>query len=182
VLAAGGPFVRSVTVLVAGAALAAGAGLAGCGTPPELRPRPGSSVPRPPSPSPSLSGGSSPSGAVLPPGETANPSPRPSFAEEYAVACGGHPTANQVIALVRRTGGLLPAGGSVPAQKGPLCAGTWQYTVFAVPNKEPLQVVSRGEPDSLTMVTAGTDICSIRVRTEAPAGIRNAALCPAPGT
>jgi hypothetical protein len=119
---------------------------------------------------------------MLPPGETATGSPQPSFAEELAVPCGGNPTANEVIALVRRTVGLLPGGGSVSVTRGPLCAGSWQYTVFAVPNKEPLQVVSRGTPDHLRMVTAGTDVCSIPVRTEAPAGIRNAALCPAAGT
>ena len=65
--------------------------------------------------------------------------------------------------------------------KGPVCAGDWQYIILNVPQKEPLQIVSRGTPDNLTMVTAGTDVCSIPVRTEAPAGIRNAALCPAPG-
>lgn len=166
----------------AAVALAACAALAACGTPPELRPRPGSSVPRPPStpPSPSPATGSPVEG--IPPGETAIPSQQPSFAEELAVPCGGNPAANEVIALVRRTGGLLPGAGSVSVMTGPLCAGSWQYTVFAVPNKEPLQVVSRGTPDRLRMVTAGTDICSIEVRTEAPPGIRNAALCPAPGS
>lgn len=174
------PVVRAA--LAAGTALAAAGALASCGVPPELRPKPGSSVPRPASPvSPSESAGV-PSAVVLPPGATALASPEPSFAEEFAVPCGGHPTADQVIAMVRRTGGLLPRTGSVTVMKGPLCAGTWQYTIFAVPGKEPLQVVSRGTPDNLTMVTAGTDVCSIPVRTAAPAGIRNAALCPAPGT
>jgi hypothetical protein len=170
------------TALAACVALAATGALAGCGVPPELRPKPGSSVPRPSvSPSPSRLAGS-PTAAVLPPGATATAAPEPSFAEEYALPCADHPTADQVIALVRRSGGLLPRTGSVTVAKGPLCSGTWQYTVFAVPGKEPLQVVSRGNPDSLTMVTAGTDVCSIPVRTAAPAGIRNAALCPAPGT
>jgi hypothetical protein len=162
--------------------LLACAALAACGTPPELRPRPGSSVPRPPSTPASPSSATTASPDLLPPGETATGSPQPSFAEEIALPCGGSPTANEVLALVRRTGGLLSGVGSVSVTKGPLCAGSWQYTVFAVPNKEPLQVVSRGTPDHLRMVTAGTDICSIPVRTEAPAGIRNAALCPAPGS
>jgi hypothetical protein len=163
-------------------ALAATGALASCGVPPELRPRPGSSVPRPSvSPSPSGPTGS-PTAVVIPPGATATASPAPSFAEEYALPCAGNPTADQVIALVRRAGGLLPRTGSVTVAKGPLCAGSWQYTIFSVPGKEPLQVVSRGAPGDLTMVTAGTDVCSIPVRTAAPAGIRNAALCPAPGT
>ncbi len=174
-------------VVVAGCAAAASVALAGallaaCGTPPELRPKPGSSVPRPPSSPPSGSPVTGSPDAGIPPGETAIPSQQPSFAEDFAVPCAGKPTANEVIALVRRTGGLLSGVGSVSVMKGPLCAGSWQYTVFAVPNKEPLLVVSRGTPDHLRMVTAGTDICSIPVRTEAPAGIRNAALCPAPGS
>jgi hypothetical protein len=174
--------VPRVTVVAAAAALAAAGALAGCGVPPELRPKPGSSVPRP-SVEPSLS--STPAGTpsgVLPPGTTGTASPQPSFSEEFALPCAGYPTTDQVIALVRRTGGLLPRTGSVTAVKGPLCSGTWQYTIFTVPGQEPLQVVSRGTPGDLTMVTAGTDICSIPVRTAAPPGIRNAALCPATGT
>jgi hypothetical protein len=155
--------------------------LVACGTPPELRPKPGSSVPRPPSPlSPST--GIESTVVPIPPGQTATASPEPSFTEEYASPCNGYPTANQVVALVRQTGGLLPRNGSVSVLKGPLCAGSWQYTVFSVPNKEPLQVVSRGTPHDLVLVTAGTDICSIEVRTAGPIGIRNAALCPAGGT
>jgi hypothetical protein len=119
---------------------------------------------------------------ALPPGETATASPEPSFAEEYAVPCDGRPTVDQVVAAVRHTAGLLPRTGSVSVAKGPLCAGSWQYTIFSVPSKEPLQVVSRGTPGNLKMVTAGTDICSIEVRIEAPPGIRNAALCPVAGS
>jgi hypothetical protein len=163
-------------------AAAALAALAACGTPPELRPKPGSPVPEPsvlPSPS---TGAEPPTAEATPPGETAAVSPLPSFAEEYATPCSGYPTAHQVMALVRQSGGLLPRTGSVTVVKGPLCAGSWQYTIFSVPQKEPLQVVSRGTPGNLTLVTAGTDICSIEVRTAGPVGIRNAALCPATGT
>ena len=84
--------------------------------------------------------------------------------------------------MVRRSGGLLPRTGVVSVLKDPLCAGTWQYTIFAVPQKEPLQVVTRGTPGRLSLVTAGTNVCSITVRTYAPPGIRNAALCPPVGT
>jgi hypothetical protein len=180
----GGPFAVPHRVvcatLAACAALATCAALAACGTPPELRPKPGSSVPRPsdmPSPSEATD---LPPNLVLPPGATAPASPLPSFAEEFATPCAGYPTAEQVIALVRRAGGLLPRTGTVPVSRGPLCAGTWQYTVFSVPGKESLQVVSRGTPGDLTMVTAGTDVCSIRVITAAPTGIRNIAVCPSP--
>jgi hypothetical protein len=178
-----GPVVVAGAALAACAALAAAGALAGCGVPPELRPKPGSSVPRPSTPASASPSGlaGSPTAVVLPPQAT-TASAEPTFAEEYAVECAGRPSADQVIALVRRTGGLLPRTGSVTVTKGPLCAGTWQYTVFSVPGKEPLQVVSRGAPDDLTMVTAGTDVCSIPVRTAAPVGIRSAALCPATGT
>jgi hypothetical protein len=172
---------RAVCAALAACAVLAGcAALSSCGMPPELRPKPGSSVPRPsivPTPSAATD---LPTGAVLLPGETAAASPVPSFAEEYAVPCAGYPTAGQVVALVRRAGGLLPRSGAVPVAKGPLCAGTWQYTVFAIPGKEPLQVVSRGAQGDLTLVTAGTDVCSVQVRTGAPTGIRNAAACPPP--
>jgi hypothetical protein len=65
----------------------------------------------------------------------------------------------------------------VTVDTGPLCAGTWQYTVVLVPNREPLAVVTRGRPGALELVTAGTNVCSIPVRTEAPIGIRTAATC-----
>jgi hypothetical protein len=164
-------------------AVVACAALAGCGTPPELRPQPGSSVPQP---SASASEDDSafesepPADVFPPPGQTATASPMPSFSEEYALPCDGFPSSDEVIALARRRG-LLPRTGRVTVAKGPVCAGDWQYTILNVPRKDPLQIVSRGAPDSLTMVTAGTDVCSIEVRTEAPAGIRNAAFCPAPG-
>jgi hypothetical protein len=169
------------TALAALAGCAALAVAASCGTPPELRPKPGSSLPRP---SAMPSGSSStvlPSGAPSLPG-TAPASALPSFAEEFAAPCAGYPTTGQVVALVRRAGGLLPRTGRVPVAKGPLCAGTWQYTVFAVPGKEPLQVVSRGAPGNLTLVAAGTDVCSVQVRAGAPTGVRNAAACPPPET
>ena len=85
-----------------------------------------------------------------------------------------------MIALLRRSSSLLPTGITVTAPApGPLCAGDWQYTVLQVADREPLQVVSRGPATSLTLVTAGTDVCSIPVRTAAPAGIRTAA-CETP--
>ncbi|MFC7764406.1 hypothetical protein ACFQY4_45335 [Catellatospora bangladeshensis] len=59
----------------------------------------------------------------------------------------------------------------------PVCAGTWQYTVVSIPDREPLQVVTKGAPAVLEVVTAGTDICTIEVRNFAPPGIRIAASC-----
>jgi hypothetical protein len=141
-------------------------------------------VPRPsiePTPSGSLSAGPTdlPTDSTLP---TGTGSPAPSFAEAYATACNGYPSGDQVIALLRRTGGLLSGTSAVTVTSGPLCAGTWQYTVLAIPKREPLAVVTQGTPRQLTLVTAGTDVCSIPVRTGAPAGILNAALCQPPGS
>jgi hypothetical protein len=88
------------------------------------------------------------------------------------------PSPEQVIAFLRRTSGLLPANATVIVQIGPLCAGTWQYTVLAAPNQDPLRVVTRGTPSALRLVTAGTDVCSeVAVRATAPAGIRTVARC-----
>ena len=66
------------------------------------------------------------------------------FAEGFAVDCAGDPTGSQVVRVLRRTPGLLASGARVSVRTGPLCAGTWQYTVVAVPGREPLAVVDQG--------------------------------------
>jgi hypothetical protein len=99
------------------------------------------------------------------------------FGEAVAVPCAGRPSADQVVALLRRTPDMLPRGATVTVRTGPLCAGTWQYTIVSAPEREPLEVVTKGPPGSLVLVTAGTDVCSIEVRTAAPIGIRTAAHC-----
>jgi hypothetical protein len=148
------PATAATTLLVGGILLAGTAGLVACGVPPELR------DPHPPVPPTTRSA-------------------TPGFGESTATDCQGNPTGEQVIALVRRSPHLLPAGVAVSVRDRPLCAGTWQYTVIQVPGHEPLQVVSNGPARSLTLVTAGTDVCSIPVRTGAPPGIR-AVACSAP--
>jgi hypothetical protein len=116
----------------------------------------------------------------LPPLRTGTPSPT-GFGEVLAVPCAGRPTPDQVLAAVRRNSNLLPSGVRATVQTGPVCAGTWQYTVIAVPDREPLQVVTRGAPTSLTLVTAGTDVCTVTVRTSAPPGIMTVAHCSPAG-
>lgn len=141
----------------------------GCGAPPELEHK-GDPLPpvptRAPSPSP-----------AFPPGFTPRPTPSPSvsptpsespFPESTAVSCGTRTTASQVISLVKRKTSIEPN----EAIKGPLCAGNWQYTILDVPGHEPVQVVTRG---SLDLVVVGTQVCSVEVRVEAPAGIRTLA-------
>jgi hypothetical protein len=101
----------------------------------------------------------------------------PTFADAVAVACAGRPRADQVIAVARAVPRLLPASVTVTVKVGPLCAGTWQYTVLAAPDREPLQVLTRGAPSALAFVTAGTNVCTANAITGAPAGILAAAHC-----
>lgn len=59
----------------------------------------------------------------------------------------------------------------------PVCSGTWHYTVLEVPDREPLQVLTKGDPAALTLVAVGTDVCTVDVRRQAPTGILLAASC-----
>jgi hypothetical protein len=93
------------------------------------------------------------------------------------VSCAGSPSVSQVVAALRRDRDILPAGVKPTATTGPLCATTWQYTVLALPDRDPLQVVTRGSGGSLTVVTAGTYVCSPAVTGAAPPGILTAAHC-----
>jgi hypothetical protein len=114
---------------------------------------------------------------VQPTPPVVSPSGPAPFGEAVAVPCAGRPSADQVVALLRRTPKLLPRGATVTVRTGPVCAGSWQYTIVSVPDREALEVVTKGPPGSLVLVTAGTDVCSIEVRTAAPIGIRTAAHC-----
>lgn len=151
-------------------ALATLATLASCA--PRLAPLP---VPSPPT--------TTPSSPVRTP---ASPPPRPTvslpvsspagFPEDSAVTCAGRPGADQIIALLRAKQ-VIDAAAPVTARLGPLCAGTWQYTVLGAAGREPLQVVSQGPATALILVTAGTDVCTAGVRAQAPPGIITAAQC-----
>lgn len=165
-----------LTLARIGLALSALAAMAACGAPPEVAH--GTSVP-PPGPSIPALASPSPSRPVAPP--TALPSaPATSptgFPESYAVDCAGRPTGAQVIRALRRDSNLLPGRARVTVETGPVCAGTWQYTVVTMPGREPLAVVTRGAPGALRLVTAGTNVCSAPVRAQAPPGIRATADC-----
>ncbi|MGW0435298.1 hypothetical protein ACWDV4_22505 [Micromonospora sp. NPDC003197] len=164
------------TSLLAGAML-----LTACGVPPELEP-PRSTLPTLVSPTVSGPATPTPPPSVAP---TVTSSPTARFPESTATDCQGSPSRAQLTALLRREAGLLPAGTQVTVTTGPLCSGDWQYSVVQVPNREPLQVVTKGAPNALTLVAAGTDVCSIPVRVGAPTGIRFIAcertVVPAPG-
>jgi hypothetical protein len=94
-----------------------------------------------------------------------------------ASPCSGGPGADRVIAALRRDRNLLPAGATPKIVTGPLCAGSWQYTVLSLPGREALQVVTRGSAGALTVVTAGTYVCVPEVTAAAPEGILSAAHC-----
>jgi hypothetical protein len=155
-----------------GSALALTAALlliAGCGPPPEPPDTP------PPPPPTSFTGSPPPTFPGVPPtGGTSLPSG--GLGEQFAIDCDGEPSGAEVIAVLRDEG-VLDANVEAEVTDGPLCAGTWQYAVVSVPDLDPLQVVTQGEPDDLALVTAGTDVCTPEVRIQAPQGIRTAAAC-----
>lgn len=130
------------------------------------------------SPSPRAGETSTPARATAP-ARTARPATGTptAFSDSFAVNCAGRPTPEQVIAVVRRQPSLLPSSAGITVKTGPLCAGTWQYTVLEVTGSEPLQVVTRGAPAALAFVTAGTNVCTVDVRAYAPIGIRDTARC-----
>lgn len=156
------------------AALALAAPLAACGPPPEYPAASGTPSPRltPPALPTAAPGTLAPLPTRLP----APAGPPSGFPDDRAVRCGGRPDGDQVLALLRRED-LLGPGLDARVTDGPLCAGDWQYTVVTVPDRDPLRVVTRGEPDDLTLVTAGTEVCTVEVRVQAPSGIRTVADC-----
>lgn len=145
--------------------------VAGCGRPPGLDdagsggpPVPGTGAPSgsPPAfPGPSVG---SPGGPGLSPGPG------------LAVDCAGEPDRDEVLALLRAEQ-VLGANADAQVVEGPLCADGWQYSVVNVPDLDPLQVLTQGEPGDLELVTAGTDVCTVEVRLQAPPGIRDVADC-----
>ena len=61
--------------------------------------------------------------------------------------------------------------------EGPYCAKSWQFAVLGIAGKsdddvEPLLVVTNGKPSALRLIAAGTDVCTERVESDAPPGIR----------
>ncbi|MDG4804089.1 hypothetical protein [Micromonospora sp. WMMD980] len=158
--------------------------VAACGQPPELRePSAGTDGPRPtvsatPSgPTPTAPAtASAPAAPAVPavPAVPAAPTPGPA-----AAPCGGTPSGNRIVTLLRGSAGVLPRDVRVTVRTGPLCAEGWHYTVLAVAGHEELQVVTRGRTPIL--VTAGTDVCGVEVRATAPPGIRTLACDGMPG-
>jgi hypothetical protein len=93
-----------------------------------------------------------------------------------APRCGSGPTKEQVLAVVKGRPGVPAA--DLKVIDGPFCSKTWQFTIVQIATAdanspaEPLLVVTNGKPATLKVIEAGTDVCSVKVRSEAPAGIR----------
>jgi hypothetical protein len=160
---------RTGRALLAAGLTLLGCLLGACGVPPELKNPPPTSRPTP-----------TPTASATPaPPPTPTPAPTSTPSPTGLVPCAGKPGQEQVTALLRRSANL-PRGVRVTFRSGPLCAGDWQYSMVAVSGRELLQAVTRGPANALKLVTAGSDVCSIRVRTEAPTPIRQAACEAAP--
>lgn len=151
-------------------ALAALLALAGCGAPPELR-HPTASATIAPTASATPTSSPTPT-APLTPTRPTRTTPAPDLT---ATPCRSGPSGDRVVALLRGAARVLPRDVRVTVRTGPLCAEDWQYTVLAVSGHEELQVVTRGRPAALELVTAGTDVCGVEVRAAAPSGIRTLA-------
>lgn len=102
---------------------------------------------------------------------TKSPTPTPS----HAAKCAGEPTGAQILAFIAGKDGI-PTD-PLKVDSGPFCSGTWSFTTVQIAGRdddesEPLMVVTTGKGDTLVKVAAGSDVCSSRVQTDAPAGIR----------
>ncbi|MEU7903895.1 hypothetical protein [Actinoplanes sp. NPDC049118] len=99
---------------------------------------------------------------------TSGPSPAP--------RCANGPSRQQVLTAVKGRPGV-PAT-DLKVIDGPFCSGKWQFTIVQIAEAdadtpaEPLLVVTKGSPATLKVIEAGTDVCSVKVRNEAPVGIR----------
>lgn len=101
---------------------------------------------------------------------TTSPTPSPSPTPSHAARCTGEPTGAQIVELARRESGVPDQ--NLTVTDGPYCSSTWSFTTLGMTGAEPLSVVAIGSGATIEFVTAGTDVCNPRVRTQAPAGIR----------
>lgn len=167
------PLSASLSALLFPALLFPALLLAGCGTPPGLAETPDPSRPGTSAPAPVPTAVDDTPPVLIPTG----PPPSGGFAAGGAVDCAGDPGRQAVVGVLRDEG-VVPRAADVSVTTGPLCAGDWHYTVVTMPGADPLQVVTRRVGSGLRLVTAGSDVCTVEVRVQAPAGIRNIAGCP----
>lgn len=102
---------------------------------------------------------------------TKSPTPTPA----HAAKCSGQPTGAEILALIKGKAGIPKK--TLQVQDGPFCADTWAFTTVKLAgsgsgDQEPLSVVTSGKGSTLTLITAGSDVCNPQVQASAPAGIR----------
>jgi hypothetical protein len=146
--------------------------------------RPGGGLPGGGVPSGGLSGGGLPGGGVptlptaavptYPLPTAATPTTPPSPTPSPAGRCTSGPTGQQVLAVIKGNPGIPDK--DLVVDEGPYCSGGWQFTEVEIAGQEdqvdPLLVVTKGRPTALELVEAGADVCSDKVQTGAPPGIR----------
>lgn len=168
---------RTVAAVLLACAMPALAACTGSPPPePHAQPAPGPSS-APPNQSTTPSEATTPS-QVMPDGSqpAAQATPSTGQTATRATSCNGKPAAAEIITLLKQQR-LVEQNASVNVTTGPLCADGWQYAVVAVPDTDPLQVVTRLDGTKLTLVTAGTDVCEDGDLPTAPPAIRATAHC-----
>jgi hypothetical protein len=104
------------------------------------------------------------------------PSPSPTRSTPPpAPVCRSGPSKQQVLGVIKGKPGIPTR--PLEVRFGPYCAGSWQLSIIGIvgetaDEEEQLLVVTSGRPAALTLVEAGTDVCTDRVEDDAPAGIR----------
>jgi hypothetical protein len=109
------------------------------------------------------------------PALTTPPTTAPTTPPAPAPLCTSGPSKSQVLAVVKGRPGI--PDDQLEVSSGPDCSGSWQYAELRIKGKgddeeDPLLVITKGKPASLTLVEAGADVCSDQVQADAPAGIR----------
>jgi hypothetical protein len=131
-----------------------------------------------PAATPTLGGGTYPTypaytapAATTTPATTVSPTPTPS----HAPRCTGSPTGPAILTLIKGKPGIPST--TLQVDSGPYCSGDWSFATVekAGANEdelEPLMVVATGKDATLTLVAAGSEVCTDQVQTTAPPGIR----------
>lgn len=93
----------------------------------------------------------------------------------HAARCATQPTGAQILTLIKGKPGV--PNRPMRIYEGPFCSGTWAFATVEVTGEnaddlEPLMVVATGSGATLALVAAGSDVCTDRVQTAAPSGIR----------
>lgn len=115
---------------------------------------------------------------TLPPVTTTTTTPQTTFPTSTvppAPRCRSGPTAAQVLAVLEGLPGIPKQ--KLAVAEGPFCSGSWQFATVQIAGEDPkdaeqIFVVTTGTPTALKVIEAGTDVCSVEVQTQAPAGIR----------